>query len=97
MAHVEDRPTADTPDEFNFEVLGEAVTSKRVTPLQMVLNVLNQGGKIVKINAMPDTGSTHNIIELEALKRLGLEGTKCKYTVTGHGGILPHTKRYVQP
>ena len=35
---------------------------------------------------MPDTGSTHNIMDIEALKRMGLEGTPCRYNVTGHGG-----------
>ena len=86
VAHVEEDAPALVQDDFNFEALGETVTNKRVTPLQMVLNVLNHDGKVVKINAMPDTGSTHNIMELGALKELGLEGTKCKYTVTGHGG-----------
>ena len=32
------------PPEVNFEALGEAVTKKRVTPLQMVLHVLDQQG-----------------------------------------------------
>ena len=86
VAHVEEGPTSANPDEFNFEALGEAVTNKRVTPMQMVLHVLDHEGRIVKINALPDTGSTHNVVELEALKRLGLKGTKCQYTVTGHGG-----------
>ena len=86
VANVEEAAPATAQDDFNFEALGETVTNKRVTPLQMVLNVLNHEGKMVRINAMPDTGSTHNIMELGALKGLGLEGTRCKYTVTGHGG-----------
>ena len=65
---------------------GDTVTMKRVTPLQMVLQVLDGEGQVVRLNAMPDTGSTHNIIEWEALERMGLTGTPCKYTVTGHGG-----------
>ena len=72
--------------EFSYEALGDTITKKRVTPLQMVLHVLDKEGNQVQLNAMPDTGSTHNIIEMEALKRMGLEGTPCKYTVTGHGG-----------
>ena len=74
------------PDEFNFEALGETVTRKRATTLQMVLHALDKDGNVVKINAMPDTGSTHNIMELDTLKTLGLSGTPCQYTVTGHGG-----------
>ena len=75
----------DTPD-FNFEALGETVTRKRITPMQMVLHILDKDGKVMKVNAMPDTGSTHNILEIAALERMGLQGTPCKYTVTGHGG-----------
>ena len=78
--------TLDDSEEFNFEVLGDTVTKKRITPLQMVLHVIDKKGQVVRINAMPDTGSTHNILELSALERLGLEGTPCRYTVTGHGG-----------
>ena len=74
------------PEDTGFEALGEAVTKKRVTPLQMVLHVLDQDKQMIKLNAMADTGSTHNIMEMEALQRMGLEGTPCKYTVTGHGG-----------
>ena len=73
-------------EEFTFEALGDLVTKKRVTPVQMVLHALDKGGKVIKMNAMPDTGSTHNIMDIEALKRMGLEGTPCRYTVTGHGG-----------
>ena len=72
--------------EFSGEALGDTVTRKRATPLQMVLHVLDGNGQVVKVNAMPDTGSTHNILELEALERLGLTGHQCEYTVTGHGG-----------
>ncbi len=52
----------------------------------MVLHVLDGEGRVTQINAMPDTGSTHNILEREVLERLGILGTTCKYTVTGHGG-----------
>ena len=72
--------------DFNFEALGENVTKKRITPLQMVLHMLDEKGNVVKVNATPDTGSTHNIMEMSALQRMGLKGTQCRYTVTGHGG-----------
>ena len=79
MAQVEEEEDPELLlNEFNFEALGAAVTSKRVAPLQMVLHVLDRDGQVVKINAMPDTGSTHNIVELETLQRLGLGGTSCK-------------------
>ena len=73
-------------EQFSLEALGNTVTTKRVTPLQMVLHILNSEGQMVQLNAMPDTGSTHNILEWEALERMGLHGVPCKYTVTGHGG-----------
>ena len=78
--------TSPAEEDVNFEALGEIVTQRRVTPLQTVLHILDQEGQMVTVNAMPDTGSTHNIIEMETLKKLGLKGTRCKYTVTGHGG-----------
>ena len=72
--------------DFNFGALGECVTKRQITPMQTVLHIIDGEGQMVKVNAMPDTGSTHNILEMSALKRMGLKGTPCKYTVTGHGG-----------
>ena len=72
-----DRKQIGTPEkhgEISFETLGDAVTKKRVTPLQMVLHVLDHAGKVRQINAMHDTGSTHNIMERSAMLELGLGG-----------------------
>ena len=89
MVKVAELVTIEEPafaEDFIFEALGDSITKKRVAPMQMVLHALDKDGKVVSLNAMSDTGSTHNIIEMAALERMGLSGTRCKYTVTGHGG-----------
>ena len=52
VVKLEDEQITSPVEEFNFESLGETVTRKRATTLQMVLHVMDKDGKVVKINAM---------------------------------------------
>ena len=88
VANAEENQTMPNNEQLSYEALGEAVTKKRVTPLQMILHVLDQKGRVVKINAMPDTGSTHNIVELENPPRVGSH--RGQLPVLCHGTWWPY-------
>ena len=71
---------------LGFENLGELIASRDVSTMQLVANIEGADGRMVPVNILPDTGSTHNIIERKAARRAGLTGFECTYRVTGHGG-----------
>ena len=73
------------------ENLGEVSTKKQVSTMQLVANIQTADGRMVPVNVLPDTGSTHNILERKAANQAGLTGFDCKYIVTGHGGhVMEH-------
>ena len=71
---------------LGLEHLGALVANRKVSTLQMVASIEGKDGSLIPINILPDTGSTHNILDLKAAQRAGLVGSKCFYRVTGHGG-----------
>ena len=71
---------------LGFENLGELICNREISTLQLVANIEGADGRVVPANILPDTGSTHNILERKATRRAGLTGFECKYRVMGHGG-----------
>ena len=71
---------------LGLENLAALATKRAVSTMQMVANIEGAGGRMVPVNILPDTGSTHNILDRAAAQRAGLTGAECKYKVTGHGG-----------
>ena len=74
------------PSGLGLENLGELISKRNVSTLQLVANIEGADGRMVPVNILPDTGSTHNILEKKAAIRAGLSGFDCTYRVTGHGG-----------
>ena len=61
--------------------------SRPVAAASMVLHLkCPSTGKIVPINALPDTGATDFILDTSVADRLSLHGQNCQYTVLGHAG-----------
>ena len=71
---------------LGLESIGEIIAKKKVSTMQLVAHIEAVDGKLVPINVLLDTGSSHNIIDRKAARRAGLTGFACKYRVTGHGG-----------
>ena len=71
---------------LGLESMGELIAKKSISTLQLVAHIETADGKLVLINVLPDTGSSHNILDRKAAKRAGLTGFSCRYRVTGHGG-----------
>ena len=69
-----------------FENIGELIARKNVSTLQLVANIEGSDGRLIPINILPDTGSSHNILDKRMADKAGITGFKCKYRVTGHGG-----------
>ena len=71
---------------YGFENVGELIARKNVSTLQLVANVEATDGRLMPVNILPDTGSSHNIMDKKAAARAGVTGFRCKYRVTAHGG-----------
>ena len=69
-----------------LENMGEIIACKNVSTLQLVANLEAADGRLLPINVLPDTGSTHNILDKKVADKVGLTGFHCKYRVMGHGG-----------
>ena len=80
------RGEAEPVEGLGFENLGELISKKDISTFQMMAHIVAADGKLIPVNILPDTGSTHNILERKAAVRAGLTGFECKYRVTGHGG-----------
>ena len=71
---------------YGFENIGELIARKNVSTMQIVANLETADGRYIPINILPDTGSSHNILDKRVAEKAGLTGFHCKYRVTGHGG-----------
>ena len=71
---------------MGFENIGELIARKNVSTLQLVANLETADGRLVPINILPDTGSSHNILDKKVAVKAGMTGFQCKYRVTAHGG-----------
>ena len=71
---------------YGFESLGEQIARKNVSTLQLVANIEASDGRLIPVNILPDTGSSHNILDKKVATQAGLTGFQCKYRVTAHGG-----------
>ena len=73
---------------YGLENVGELIARKNVSTLQLVANIETTDGKLIPVNILPDTGSSHNIMDKKLATRAGLTGFQCKYRVTAHGGHI---------
>ena len=71
---------------FGLENVGELIARKNVSTLQLVAHLEGANGQMIPINILPDTGSSHNILDKKVADKAGLTGINCKYRVTGHRG-----------
>ena len=78
----------DLEEGYGFENIGELIARKNVSTLQLVANIEGADGKMTQINILPDTGSSHNILDGKVAAKIGLTGFRCKYRVTAHGGHI---------
>ena len=71
---------------YGFENMGELIARKNISTLQLVANIETTDGRYIPVNILPDTGSSHNILDKKVAVQAGLAGFQCKYWVTAHGG-----------
>ena len=83
---VEKAVGEESEEGYGLENIGELIARKNVSTLQLVANIEGPDGRLVPVNILPDTGSSHNILDRKAAERAGLTGFQCKYRVTAHGG-----------
>ena len=72
---------------FAWQAERQLSGSRPIAAASMVLHLkCPETGKIIAINALPDSGATDFILDTSVADRLKLRGNPCKYTVLGHAG-----------
>ena len=73
---------------MGLEGIGEVIAKKSISTMQLVAHIEAVNGQLIPINALTDTGSSHNIIDRESSPESWLNGISVQ--IPGHGTRRAH-------